>query len=194
MKSMVSIICILLILVGCAPLNDGTSDPRANSYEAFTVEMEAEDGKIVILSKAQGSDNNNKQKGWVGFAKGTHGIITFNLIDANNKTSCDSDPANSAEWVITQVALSKKGDPATEKGERFDSRQNGWIQNAFPGIDKNGILFDESIETARTSAVLVNANNNSGYQAAYYRIQAERCDGTGSPIETDPSIGNRGRK
>jgi hypothetical protein len=188
------IVLIVLVTVACAGPRSGEGGPKDNTYEGYTVNLEVVDGKLVVTSVAQGDDSSGKANGWVGFARGTHGTIEFALKDYKTRKKCTGNPADSAEWVLTTIALSKKGEVSTQKGERFGERQNGWIQNAFPGIDENGYLIrDMDLRRATASQVLVDLNNNNGNRIAYYEIEVRRCDGTGQPLKTDPGIGNKGK-
>jgi hypothetical protein len=146
-----------------------------------------------VTSPPQGDDTSGRQNGWVGFARGKHGLIRFAMAEYPEKNSCTDDPETSAEWVLTEVVLSKDGDKKNQKGKDFGERLHGWIVSAFPTLSVNGYLVNEPVDTARTFATLVNINNNAGQQMAFYQIEVQRCDGTGKPVRTDPGIGNRGK-
>jgi len=188
------ILGIVLAITGCAGPRNEQNGPKPNTYEEYFVMLEVVDGKLVITSPAQGDDAQGKANGWVGFGRDTHGRIVFAFKDYLTRSRCTGNPADSAEWVLTTVALSKKGDPSTQKGKGFGERQSGWIRHAFPGIDENGYLIkDMDLRRASAFEVLVDANNNSGKQTAYYELEARRCDGTGEPLKADPGIGNKGK-
>jgi len=196
MKIQVMMLMALLLLTACSPTPGRIQNDEAFSEnnKDFPVELDVIDGELVVTSPPQGDDSTGKQNGWVGFPQGSHGLIRFKLKGEEGKIGCTNDPKTSAEWVMTQVVLSKFGDKETQKGEKFGTRQTGWIARAFPTISESGYLVNESISTAQTSAVLINLNNNNGQQMAFYEIEVQRCDGSGEPLRTDPGIGNRGGK
>lgn len=185
---------VVLMLAACSPgpIRVQNNEASSRSFEEYTVDLEVINNKLEVTSDPQGTEADGKQKGWVGFAKGNHGIIRFVLKGEAGKTGCTDDVETSAVWVITRVALSKFGDKDTQKGVRFGREQDGWIAHAFPTISPDGYLVNEPINKAQTSAVLLNVNNNNGPQTAYYEIEVRRCDGVGGPLRTDPGIGNRG--
>lgn len=191
----VTLLAVALLLTACSPGPIRMQDVQALSknYRDFTVIVEVIDGKRVELSAPQGDDAQGKQKGWVGFARGEYGIIRFATTEYPEKTECTEHSDTTAEWVLTEVVLSRDGDKKDQKGEDFGERLHGWIVNAFPTLSVNGYLVKEPIDSAQTSAVLINANNNAGQQMAFYQIEVQRCDGEGDPIRTDPGIGNRGK-
>lgn len=191
----VLILGIVLIITGCASPRSGEDGPVYNSYEEYFVMLKVDGGKLVIASPAQGDESRGKANGWVGFAKGTHGRIVFAFEDYQTRMKCTDNKADSAEWVLTTIALSKTGNASTQKGRGFGTSQTGWVQNAFPGINKNGYLVkDVDLRNARSAEALLNNNSNNGKQVAYYEIEARRCDGTGEPLKVDPGIGNGGRR
>jgi hypothetical protein len=191
--SRLMILGLVLATTACAAPPNGMGGPRNNTYEEYFVWIKVVDGKVT-LSPAQGDDSQGKADGWVGFAKGTHGRIVFAFEDYATRRKCTGNPADSAEWVLTTIALSKKGTESTQKGKNFGERQTGWIQSSFPGIDEKGYLIkDMDLRRATADQVLVDINDNNGRQVAYYEIEIRRCDGTGSPLKTDPGIGNKGK-
>lgn len=186
---------IVLVITGCAGPRNGGDGPVQNTYEEYFVMLEVADGKLVITSPPQGDESRGKVNGWVGFAKGTHGRIVFALKDYQTRNKCTGNPADSAEWVLTTIVLSKKGNENTQKGQGFGESQTGWIQKSFPGIDEYGYLIKHlDLKNARAAEVLVDSNDNNGKQTAYYEIEARRCDGTGEALKVDPGIRNGGRR
>lgn len=190
------VLAMALLLAACS-----SSPPRAmndlvksDDFEQYLVNLVVDDGELKVVSPPQGDDAQGKKDGWVGFARGKYGIITFALPDHLERPKCTADPATSAEWVMTEVVLSKDGNRNDQKGKNFGDRLTGWIVNAYPTLSEDGYLVNESVGTARSFAVLMNVNNNSGRQMAFYEIEVRRCDGTGTPLRTDPGIGNGGRR
>jgi hypothetical protein len=193
---MVFVTVLALLLTACSPSPPRAAYPEAFSddFEEYVVLLEVKDGKLAIISEPQGDDARGRKNGWVGFAKGKFGTITFAMKDYETKTACTNEPATRAEWVLTKLMLTTWEDANTEKGEKFGSRQKGWLRKAFPTLNNDyGVAVNEGITTAQTSTVLLNANNNNGQQTAYYEITASRCDGVGDPLVTDPAIRNGGR-
>ncbi|HET6564590.1 MAG TPA: hypothetical protein VFG52_04185 [Xanthomonadales bacterium] len=166
----------------------------SGDFEEYTVNLVVDSGKLEIDSPPQGDDTENKKNGWVGFARGKYGTITFALPGYREKPNCTDDPETSAEWVITEVVLSKFGNKNDQKGRNFGEKQTGWITHSFPTLSEDGYLVNEGISTARASAVLIDVNNNSGREMAFYQIEVRRCDGTGTPLRSDPGVGNGGRR
>jgi len=191
-----ALIAVALLLVSCspAPIQIQNDAALSRNFEEYTVELKVVDGKLEVISDPQGDDVTGKNKGWVGFARGTHGIIRFVLLGEEGKTGCTDDPGTSAEWVMTQVALSQSGNRTTQKGRDFGDRPPNWMAKEFPTISVNGYLVNEPTSTAKTSAVLINVNGNSGRMMAFYEIEVSRCDDPGVKLKTDPGIGNAGRK
>lgn len=191
----------LLILVSVAGLLTGCASTQSlnllgNDFKAFTVVVvpNVAENRLDIITPPQGLDSSGKQNGWVGFERGSYGTILFTLNELPSRPRCHTDPALSAEWVLTLVQLTKTGNPTTQKGSNFGSKQEGWIENAIPQMDPaDGIAYEKTKNNGLTSFMLANLNNNSGRKDGYYQIKAKRCT-DGFELATDPGWGNGGRR
>jgi len=195
---MIRLIILTMIVVvtctACAPYTTKSINLLSSDFESYTVILEPDlvDDVLDIKTGAQGFDSAGKEKGWVGFAVGKNGIITFTLNALPTRSVCTDVADTTAEWVISKIELTKTGNPVTQKGNNFDTSQTGWIDNEFPQMDStNGRINDKGIGTI--SVNVQNLNNNRGRQNAYYRITAKRC-ADGKELVADPGIGNGGRR
>jgi hypothetical protein len=190
-------ILVMIIALLCAAC---ASPPReinilSSNFENYTVILrpnpKAQSPVLEIVSPAQGFESDGKKNGWVGFSRGKNGTILFTLDALPSKPLCTDDPANSAEWVISKVELTKNGNPQTEKGNIFGTPETGWIESAFPQMNSsNGVIEDPAIGSI--AVVVQNLNNNNGAMTAYYQITARRCS-DGYELKTDPGLRNGGR-
>jgi len=182
------------VLGGCAGID--MLDPN---FHKFQVVITENGGVLEIISDAQGWEagdgNPVKKKGYVGFRPKSFGAVELKFdLKPSDPDRCTGDPSTSAEWVITRIALSKSGDKTTQKGSHFDTNQSGWLTKAFPQTDKtakNGYVLNVNKDEGVTSFVVLNRNNNSGSQWAYYEVTATRCS-DGATATTDPAWKNGG--
>lgn len=188
-----STVGIAIIMVGCC----GTPD---SPYRNYTVTLKPSDKALEITSDPQGWEANKtwraddgkqtlkNKKGYVGFERNTYGSILLALEQFPSGSTCTDDPGT---WVITRIALSKNGNRNTQKGNNFGSNQSGWLTNAFPQADENGIVLDVDKSAGVASFLMHNSNNDEGKQWAYYEVTATRCS-DGATATTDPAIQNGG--
>ncbi len=196
MKTFITLTIILFLVgVGCVP-GKRTNDFMAADNKLFTVLMQPKPakGELQIKSIPQGYGKGGKKNGYVGFGEGEFGTITFALKGEETGDQCAPD--GSAEWVITKIAFSDDGDPATEKGNNFGKEQDDWLVNAFPGVAKSdGVLYDEKAADGSSSVPVIDLNDHpkaEGVKIAYYQVIATECE-NGMTVETDPGITNRGK-
>lgn len=196
MKFLISCVLFLAILLSGCRTAPADLDMSTTDFESYTVVLvpNLQTNQLDVISDAQGSDKDDKQKGWVGFARGKYGSINFALNELPAKSACTNNPATSADFVITKLELTKNGDPQIQKGKDFGTNQNGWIEKAFPQMNSaNGVVIDVEKSKGSTSFVLENKNNDRSQRTAYYQITATRCSDDLSLV-TDPGIGNGGRR
>ena len=161
------------------------------NYQVILIPSLAEK-RLDVYSEAQGWEKDGKNKGWVGFAPGKSGTITFTLNALPLKPVCTADEATTAEWVISKVELTKNGNPQTQKGHNFGSEQRGWIERAFPQMDpETGKIEGGGIGTI--AVVVQDLNNDRGKQTGYYQVTARRCSDD-LELVTDPGFSNGGRR
>ena len=169
-------------------------DLLSSDFENYQVVLEpdVELKLLKVITPAQGWEKDGKNAGWVGFARGKNGTITFTLNALPVKPVCTADAANSAEWVISKVELSKNGNPQSQKGSNFGTNQKGWIEDAFPQMNPdNGVIKGGG--TGTIAVVVQDLNNHRGGQTGYYQVTAKRCS-DGLELVTDPGFGNGGRR
>lgn len=197
MKQILLILTVFLI-AACAPQPVA---PAKGKIKNFGISLEAKPnpspGRVKILTKAQGSGKAGKKDGYVGFEEGESGVVLFKVKNGDFSATC----ADTAEWVITQVALTAFKDKNSDKGDEqtFGQPQPSWMQEAFPDIDpkKNGYVLDVDKNDAQTFVVLRNDNAQEGEKLIYYRVTLTPCDdqdGKLKPLQTDPAIRNGGRR
>lgn len=188
--------CLLLsFLLGCTATS-AQVDETDPDFESYSVELQANlaENRLDILTPAAGWGKAGKKNGWVGFARGKFGTVTFSMKEESAHTTCTIDPDTSADWVLTKIELTKNGHPPTQKGHDFGTRQKGWIERAFPQMDpSDGSVLDVDKSKASISFVLDDLNNDRNPRYPYYQITATRCS-DGLSLMTDPGLGNGGRK
>lgn len=188
-------LALTLMTAGCVSINILDTD-----YQGFTVVLEPDEPTpgtwvLEVLSEPQGWEAGLgepvKKRGYVGFEPRKFGSVTLVLNQLPFKTKCTGNAATSADWVITQIALSKNGNKNTQKGNNFGSNQGGWLSSAFPQADDDGIVLDVPRSEGVVSFTVGNRNNNNGRQWAYYQVTATRCS-DGVTAVTDPGWQNGG--
>jgi len=197
------IICLLFlgtVLGGCA--SPGTNPPmtalsRNVAAVQYGVVLQPTGNKLRVDTGPRGWEKNGKKDGYVGFAPGESGLLTFGLRSEDVDSVCiDDTPTTSARWVITKIELSATGDPVTEQGTNFGNDQSAypWLKEAFPGVDlTNGHLFFAGDKyEGRGVVTIFSANQQQQDTLAYYRVTATNCR-DGDTVDTDPSIRNGGR-
>ena len=190
-------LAVASLMAGCPSIN--LLDTDYQSYTVVLAPTEPTPGNWVldVLSEPQGweagSGDPVKKRGYVGFAPHKFGSITLALNQAPLNSKCDSDPAKSADWVITGIELSKNGNRDTQKGMNFGTNQSGWLTSAFPQADDDGIVLNVPKSEGVVSFTVGNRNNNNGRQWAYYKVTASRCS-DGQTAVTDPGWQNGGNR
>ncbi len=201
------IVCLLFLsamLLGCSaqgpnpPMTVFSRDVAAIQYG---VVLQPTANKLMVRTAPKGWERNGKKDGYVGFAKGESGLLTFGLKGEDVGSYCPFNTDGTADWVITKIELSATGDPVTEKGTNFGRDQSAypWLKEAFPGVDlSNGRVFPaigknpEDKNEGRGSVTIFSANEQAGDTFTYYQVTATRCS-SGATVETDPGIRNGGR-
>ena len=143
--------------------------------------------------KPQGNQSctgDGPKDGCVLFDRGEAGIITFGIKNGKKDALCDDRPPQ-PQWVIRQIRLTSSGDLATGKGD-FTVPQPQWLQDSFPQVNlKTGVVYSAGVNSATSSAVVVNFNSHAGEQFIFYEVTASDCDNSEFP-RTDPRIQNKG--
>lgn len=196
---------LIAILGGCAA--QGTSPPMApfaknHAAVQYGVVLNPTGSDLKVKSKPKGWNKNGKKDGYVGFAEGESGLVTFGIKGEDVDDKCPFNTEGEAKWVITKIELSATGNPETEKGDNFggDQSEYPWLKEAFPGVDlSNGRVFppegfpEVDKYGGRSTVAIFSANQQEGETFAYYQVTATRCS-TGASLKTDPGIGNGGRR
>jgi len=189
----ITMVMISLVATACTTIYR-TDLVIASKNKPYNVKLKPKPAENIlkINSPAQGNGKTGKEDGYIGFGEGEYGTITFFLQGENDGTTCE----DGADWVITQIALSDEGDEATQKGSNFNSSQEIWLTQAFPGTDPDtGYIYNETKETGSTIVSITDKNDHPiswGALMAYYKIIATNCDDD-STLTADPGIGNRGK-
>lgn len=190
-------LAVASMIAGCQTID--LLDPDYRGYEVVFAPKQNDSGDWIldVLSKPQGweagSGNPEKKNGYVGFEPHTSGSITLRLQQEPLPSKCDTDTDESADWVITGIALSMSGNRNTQKGMNFGDNQSGWLTKAFCPVDDNGIVLSVPKEEGVVSFLVKNFNNNNGRQWAYYQVTATRCS-DGETAVTDPGWQNGGNR
>lgn len=196
MKFLISCVLFLAILLSGCRTAPADLDMSTTDFESYTVVLvpNLQTNQLDVMTDPQGWDKDDKQKGWVGFARGKYGSVNFVLNELPSKSVCTDTPSTSADFVITKLELTKNGNPQTQKGKNFGTNQTGWIENAFSQMNPaDGVVIDVDKSKGSTSYVLENKNNDRSQRKAYYQITVTRCSDDLS-LMTDPGIGNGGRR
>ena len=163
--------------------------------------VELERGSAGVLEVKKGNQcSNGKHKGCLDFAEDRVGLIRFYMKGNKNKIrNCDN---NSVDAVITRIELTTTGEndePDDEKGNYLIDPAPWLREDAFPGVQTDGVVYDELRANARTQAWLVNLNSNkasAGAKPFWYKITATACaknsNGMYDVWITDPRGDNRG--
>ena len=185
-----------VMLTACAAQPAAPSKGKVKNF-GISLEAKPSQNSVKILSKPQGDRKAGKKNGYVGFAKGESGKVLFTVKKEDLSDTCDG----TAEWVITQVALTAYGDETKEKGDEttFDKKQPTWLKDAFPDTDpgNNGYVLNVTKDKAQTFAIVQNDNAQAGDELIYYRVTLTPCDDLGGKLKllvTDPAIRNGGRE
>lgn len=187
-------------LVGAAIVYFGFGSAITGSQlKYYAVELET--GSAGVLEVKKGNEcSNGKHKGCLDFAEDRVGLIRFYLKGNKNKIrNCDN---SSVDAVITRIELTTTGEsdlPDDEKGD-YSVDPDPWLrEDAFPGVQTDGVVYEELPANARTQAWLVNLNSHDaseGPKPFWYKITATACeendDGTRDTWITDPRGDNRG--
>lgn len=198
MKTLVQILFLVSIVMvaGCTKMSSTNTVLTVSGKTQYGVVLQPTGSKLKVISKPKGWNKAGKKDGYVGFAKGESGIITFGIKNSEVGDSCPAYDGG-ASWVITKMELSGTGDSATEKGDNFggDQTAQGWLQQAFPDVDlSDGVIFEAAtLEEGRTSVSIIDANNQIGRTFAYYQVTATKCS-DGTTVQIDPGVGNGGRR
>jgi len=159
----------------------------------FGVVLEAKPAQkaVKVQTKAQGWNKGGKKNGYIGTAQGESGITIFTVKGEDIADDCAGD----AQWVITELRLATEGDSAEQKGSNFGKEQPAWLAEAFPGVDKYGVLFDVDKSVGQTFLPVFNANQQEGEKMIYYEVALTNCDSDDDEsYKTDPAWGNGGRR
>jgi hypothetical protein len=190
------LIIMLFLIAACAPQPVAPAKGKIKNF-GISLEAKPNQGEVKILTKAQGFGNAGEKNGFVGFDQGESGGLLFMVKKEDLSATC----ADTAEWVITQVALTAFKDKNSDKGDdkTFDKPQPAWMKEAFPAIDpdKNGYVLNVDKKDAQTFAIVQNDNAQEGERTIYYRVTLTPCDDQGGqlqPLQTDPAIRNGGRR
>jgi hypothetical protein len=71
--------------------------------------------------------------------------------------------------------------------------QPEWLRDSFPQVNLNtGVVYSAGVNSATSSAVIVNFNDHDGEQFIFYEVAASDCAESEFP-RTDPRIQNKGR-
>lgn len=162
--------------------------PKRAAIE-FTVT--ADNGLKTLKPQGNQSCTGEGQKaGCVLFDRGEAGIITFAIKNGKKDEVCDGNPPE-PQWVIRQIRLTSSGDLATGKGD-FTASQPQWLQDSFPQVNlKTGVVYSAGMNSATSSAVVVNFNSHAGEQFIFYEVAAADCAESEFP-RIDPRIQNKG--
>ena len=163
----------------------------------YGVVLQPTGNKLTVDTEPKGWEKNGKINGYVGFAPGESGLLTFGLKSEGVDSVCiDGTPPKGAKWVITKIELSATGDPEKEEGTNFGNDQSAypWLKEAFPGVVlSNGhLFFAKDKYEGRGVVTIFSANEQQEDTLAYYRVTATNCR-DGDTAVTDPSIRNGGR-
>ena len=190
------LIITVFLLAACAPQAVAPAKGKVKNF-GISLEAKPNQGEVKILSKPQGAGKAGKKDGYLGYAQGESGSVLFNIKKEDLSDNC----AGSADWVITQIALTAKGDENSEKGDdtSWGTPQPDWLKLAFPGVDQQpGYVLDiQDKADAQTFAVVKNDNAQEGEKLVYYRVTLSPCDdqnGNLKPLKSDPAIRNGGRR
>ena len=179
-----------LMLTSCVSVNTGPMSRKGN-LENYVVEFTAAPGAKTLKVHSSPGKCHNGEDGCVEFAQGRLGTITFQFMGDQKEKDCNTTPR--AQWVITQVQLSDKGDSNTDKGV-FGGSQPDWLVDAFPGVDaRTGLLYESTNKEAARSVTLIDLNNHEGEKVIYYQVTASNCDAAPETIDIDPSVRNKGK-
>ncbi len=197
-------VCILallaLLLTACAPNQYHPNESHhINAAEIqYNVVLKPTGNQLKIDGKAKGWKKDGKKNGYVGFDKGQSGLVTFGIRKESVGDTCAAvGEEGDATWVITKILLTATGNPSTEKGSNWGGDQSAypWLKEAFPGVDlTDGSIFTtKNLMEGRSSVSIYSANEQVGETFTYYKVYASKCNGS-AVAETDPGIGNGGRK
>lgn len=192
---LIVLIITLFVLAACAPQTEAPAKGKVKNF-GISLEAKPNQDEVKILSKPQGAGKAGKKDGYLGYAQGESGSVLFTIKKEDLSDNC----AGTAEWVITQVALTAYGDPGSEKGDdtTWGTPQPDWLKLAFPGMNQQtGYVLDvQDKANAQTFAIVKNDNAQEGEKLVFYRVTLTPCDdqgGTLEPLTTDPAIRNGGR-
>ena len=197
MKTRILVLSVVTLALAACAVQPTESHTRSGNLKNVFVEFTAAQGadELIVHTPNQGCTHTNPRNGCVAFGKGELGTLTFQFRGNQKYRDCHTTPV--AEWVITKVELSAQEDPDTDKDQGvFDAPQPPWLVAAFPGVDDHGLLYKNGITAATKTVTFINLNNNDSTQVEkviYYQVTASRCDGTGLPIDIDPSVRNTGK-
>ena len=192
---LIVLIITAFVLTACDQQPVASAKGKVKNF-GISLEAKPNQGEVKILSKPQGAGKAGKKDGYLGYAQGESGSVLFTIKKEDLSDNC----AGTAEWVITQIALTTVGDAGNEKGvaATFDQPQPPWLKEAFPDTTPavNGYVLDVGKDEAQTFAIVKNDNAQEGEKLVFYRVTLTPCDdqgGTLEPLKTDPAIRNGGR-
>lgn len=135
------------------------------------------------------------------FRRGELSNIVFHLNGSRNEGKSCSDSKN--KNVITKIELTATSagkDTKDDKGD-FDRTPPlpAWLKDAFPAINLDtGIVFEASLDVARTQAWVLNLNNHENQpgeptviKSFWYKVTVTACDGSATWV-SDPRGDNEG--
>ncbi len=168
---------------------------HAPAFNAFVVDFSVNKGKGEVTADQNGQGCANGQgnkKGCVRFAKNTIGTITF-ALKPQIKQCADAG----TKWVITRIEMTHKGYELTggivsDKGI-FDGGLPNWLQDSYPNVDVDGVLYKADQNEGLTRVTRLNLNNSTTLNRNYwYRVTVSSCDDDPVVLVSDPRLENGG--